>query len=77
MSGAAILSHGMRACYLPLATGLVLVGQRLHALDVRGRARSRRRPEAMTLAEISRLIRIAGREPVERDTFCNVVSLPA
>ena len=34
-------------------------------------------PEAMTLAEISRLIRIAGREPVERDTFYNVVSLPA
>ena len=34
-------------------------------------------PEAMTPAEISRLIRIAGREPVERDTFYNVVSLPA
>ena len=33
-------------------------------------------PEAMTPAEISRLIRIAGREPVERDTFYNVVSLP-
>ena len=34
-------------------------------------------PEAMTPAEISRLIRVAGREPVERDTFYNVVSLPA
>ena len=34
-------------------------------------------PEAMTPAEITRLIRIAGREPVERDTFYNVVSLPA
>ena len=34
-------------------------------------------PEAMTPAEISRLVRIAGREPVERDTFYNVVSLPA
>ena len=34
-------------------------------------------PEAMTPAEISRLIRIAGREPVERDTFYNVVALPA
>ena len=34
-------------------------------------------PEAMTLAEISRLIRIAGREPVERDTFYNIVSFPA
>ena len=34
-------------------------------------------PEAMTPGEISRLIRVAGREPVERDTFYNVVSLPA
>lgn len=34
-------------------------------------------PEAMTPAEISRLIRIAGREPIERDTFYNVVSQPA
>ena len=34
-------------------------------------------PEAMTPAEISRLIRIAGREPVERDTLYNVVSHPA
>ena len=33
-------------------------------------------PEAMTPAEIARLIRIAGREPVERDTFYNVVSQP-
>ena len=34
-------------------------------------------PEAMTPAEISRLIRISGREPIERDTFYNVVSQPA
>ncbi len=34
-------------------------------------------PEAMTPAEISRLIRGAGRTPVERDTLYNVVSLPA
>ena len=34
-------------------------------------------PEAMTPADISRLIRIAGREPVERDTLYNVVSQPA
>ena len=34
-------------------------------------------PEAMTPAEISRLIRIAGREPVERDTLYNVVAQPA
>ena len=34
-------------------------------------------PEALTPAEISRLIREAGRAPVERDTFYNVVSQPA
>ena len=34
-------------------------------------------PEVMTPAEISRLIRIAGREPIERDTLYNVVSQPA
>ncbi len=34
-------------------------------------------PEAMTPAEISRLIRAAGRTPVERDTLYNVVSQPA
>ncbi len=34
-------------------------------------------PEAMTPAEISRLIRIAGRDPVERDTFYNVVARSA
>ena len=33
-----------------------------------------RTPEAMTPTEIRRLIRAAGREPVERDTFYNVVS---
>ena len=31
-------------------------------------------PEAMTTREISRLIRAAGRVPVERDTFYNVVA---
>ena len=31
-------------------------------------------PEAMTTREISRLIRAAGREPVERDTFYKVVA---
>ncbi len=36
-----------------------------------------RTPMAMTPAEISRLIRVAGREPVERDTLYNVVSIPA
>src|SRR5213594_3382532 len=30
-------------------------------------------PEAMTTREIERLVRAAGREPVERDTFYNVV----
>ena len=34
-------------------------------------------PEALTPAEISRLIRAAGRTPVERDTLYNVVSQPA
>ena len=34
-------------------------------------------PEAMTPADITRLIRIAGREPIERDTLYNVVSQPA
>ena len=32
-------------------------------------------PEAMTPAAISQLIRLAGRQPVERDTFYNVVSM--
>jgi aminodeoxyfutalosine synthase len=36
-----------------------------------------RTPMAMTPVEISRLIRVAGREPVERDTLYNVVSIPA
>ena len=35
-----------------------------------------RTPEAMTPAEIGRLIRAAGREPVERDTLYNVVHHP-
>src|ERR687897_3823392 len=33
-------------------------------------------PEAMTTREISRLITAAGREPVERDTFYNVIAAP-
>jgi 2-iminoacetate synthase ThiH len=32
-----------------------------------------RTPEALTPREIERLIAAAGREPVERDTFYNVV----
>jgi aminodeoxyfutalosine synthase len=36
-----------------------------------------RTPESMTTSEISRLIRRAGREPYERDTLYNVVSVPA
>ena len=35
-----------------------------------------RTPESMTTTEISRLIRTAGRQPVERDTLYNVVSMP-
>jgi len=35
-----------------------------------------RTPEAMTTSAIRRLIRIAGREPVERDTLYNVVTGP-
>ncbi len=34
-------------------------------------------PEAMTTAELQRIIRAAGREPVERDTLYNVVGAPA
>jgi aminodeoxyfutalosine synthase len=34
-------------------------------------------PEGMTTAAISRLVRAAGREPVERDTFYNIVNIPA
>ena len=30
-------------------------------------------PEALTTDDISRLIRVAGRNPVERDTLYNVV----
>ena len=32
-----------------------------------------RTPEAMTTREISRLIVAAGRQPIERDTFYNVI----
>lgn len=34
-------------------------------------------PESMTPAEIISLIQLAGREPVERDTFYNIVSQPS
>jgi aminodeoxyfutalosine synthase len=34
-------------------------------------------PEGMTTSALSRLVRAAGREPVERDTFYNVVDIPA
>jgi aminodeoxyfutalosine synthase len=36
-----------------------------------------RTPEALTPTELSRLVRAAGRVPVERDTFYNVVAIPA
>ena len=35
-----------------------------------------RTPEAMSTSQIRRLIRAAGREPVERDTLYNVVNGP-
>ena len=31
-------------------------------------------PEGMTMAELTRLVRAAGREPLERDTFYNIVN---
>ena len=34
-------------------------------------------PEGMTTAQLSRLVRAAGREPLERDTLYNVVNIPA
>ena len=33
-------------------------------------------PEGMTTAELTRLVRAAGREPLERDTFYNIVNIP-
>ncbi|MGH2399321.1 MAG: hypothetical protein ACRDF6_05700, partial [bacterium] len=33
-------------------------------------------PEGMTTAQLTRLVRAAGREPLERDTFYNLVSVP-
>ncbi|HAK56516.1 MAG TPA: aminofutalosine synthase MqnE [Acidobacteria bacterium] len=36
-----------------------------------------RTPESMTTHAIGRLIRAAGRQPIERDTLYNVVSMPA
>ncbi len=33
-------------------------------------------PEGMTTAELSRLVRAAGREPLERDTLYNIVDVP-
>ena len=34
-------------------------------------------PEGMTTAQLGRLVRAAGREPLERDTLYNVVNVPA
>ena len=34
-------------------------------------------PEGMTTAQLSRLVRGAGREPLERDTLYNIVNVPA
>ena len=34
-------------------------------------------PEGMTTAQLSRLVRAAGREPLERDTLYNIVNVPA
>ena len=34
-------------------------------------------PEGMTTAQLTRLVRAAGREPLERDTFYNIVNVPA
>jgi aminodeoxyfutalosine synthase len=34
-------------------------------------------PEGMTTAQLSRLVRQAGREPLERDTLYNIVNVPA
>src|SRR5688572_1989415 len=33
-------------------------------------------PEGMTTAQLTRLVRMAGREPLERDTFYNIVNVP-
>ena len=33
-------------------------------------------PEGMSLAQLTRLVRSAGREPLERDTLYNIVSIP-
>ena len=33
-------------------------------------------PEGMTTAALTRLVRAAGREPLERDTFYNIVNIP-
>jgi aminodeoxyfutalosine synthase len=34
-------------------------------------------PEGMTTAQLSQLVRAAGREPLERDTLYNIVNIPA
>ena len=34
-------------------------------------------PEGMTTAQLTRLVRAAGREPLERDTLYNIVNVPA
>ena len=33
-------------------------------------------PEGLTTAQLTRLVRAAGREPLERDTFYNIVAIP-
>ncbi len=33
-------------------------------------------PEGMTTAQLTRLVRNAGREPLERDTLYNIVNVP-
>ncbi|MND06985.1 Aminodeoxyfutalosine synthase [compost metagenome] len=33
-------------------------------------------PEGMTTTELTRLVRAAGREPLERDTLYNIVNIP-
>jgi aminodeoxyfutalosine synthase len=33
-------------------------------------------PEGMTTSALTRLVRAAGREPLERDTFYNIVNIP-
>jgi len=34
-------------------------------------------PEGMSTAQLTRLVRAAGRQPLERDTLYNIVNVPA